>query len=469
MVPFISYTPDTSSDAHLLGQHTIRMSPISTAQLNPHAHTFCLSPNTGNTVLIPVLLNNTDVGNLRYTLVPLGYDADKGDKIEFVELSQRDIKAIEASRVEGMQVMRPANTKRDVNDDDYDEYDDGDEEQETDDRDSSLQKTQKMIHVRLRKPGTVRLERVLDTSNVAARLLNHPVEVTVVPCPQAEFAPDKLEPMRCAGQDPDLELAIDIRGVPPLSLRYFKDVNGRREHFLVEGIEVGQGSEGEASSEFPLVNGRRKTRVASELKVPLRVSLNAIGKHTYVLEEVIDGMGNSVTVEHPQHLRFGLAVGHMHGHDVNATLHDNSKTTRSLTVLRRPSMAFRGCGPNSPASLLIGSETRLTVAAIDADSQDAPWEVSFKYQPPASDSDKGVAKRFKPWKKTLHTQKEKKELVLGANAPGEYTIVAVKGKVRTTCWIQFAILFIEHISSVVRGRCHGTRYLQSDRKTTSDR
>jgi len=32
---------------------------------------------------------------------------------------------------------------------------------------------------------------------------------------------------------------IDIHGVPPLSLRWLKIINGRRRQFLVEGIEGG--------------------------------------------------------------------------------------------------------------------------------------------------------------------------------------------------------------------------------------
>src|ERR1700729_4197333 len=89
LIPFFSpLLPPLSSDSHLLGQHTIHMSPISTAHLNPHAHTFCLSPHTGNTVLIPILLNNTEVvANVRYTITPLGYVDGQG-KIEYVELGQ---------------------------------------------------------------------------------------------------------------------------------------------------------------------------------------------------------------------------------------------------------------------------------------------------------------------------------------------------------------------------------------------
>lgn len=415
------------------------MSPISTAQLNPHAHTFCLSSHSGNNILIPILLNNTDVGNLRYTLTPLGYiegDSSTG-KIEYVELGAKDLKVIEASRLEHLQLVKPvANSKRDVDEYDYDEYDDDDdnEDQLTSSSHSNLQKSQSLIHLRVKKPGTIRLERVLDTSNIAARL-NHPVETIVVPCPQAEFAPDDIESVRCAGQNPDVQLNIDVRGVPPLSLRWFKEINGKREHFLVEGIEGGHEHQHphsvDSSSELPLVNGKRKTKVSKDLKIPLSVSVDTIGRHTYVLEEIIDGIGNAVFVSHPgskSGLGLGLGLGSSHSQDAETLHPPNTKTTRSLSVLRRPSMSFKNCGPGNPTSLLIGNEASLSVAARDSDTLDAPWDVSLMYQPPA-DLEKGGGKRFKPWKKTLTTKHERKDLKFGASAPGEYTILSVKGKV----------------------------------------
>jgi nucleoporin POM152 len=441
------------------------MSPISTAHLNPHAHTFCLSPHTGNTVLIPILLNNTEVANVRYTVTPLGYVEGESSggvgKVEYVELVAKDLKAIEATRLESLQVSRPvgngnSNSKGDV--DEYDEYDDDEDDDDTYTDSGShptLQKTQSIAHIRLKKPGIVRLERVLDTSNIAARL-SHPLEVIVVPCPTAEFVPDKLEPVRCAGQasntdsetGTDLRFTIDIRGVPPLSLRWFREVNGKREYFLVEGIEGAhrdhhnrqQQQDGADASELPLVvNGRKKSRVSRELKVPLEVSLDAVGRHTYVLEEVIDGVGNAVAVEHPHTLAYKPGLGLGHAYDTNATLHTNSKTTRSLSVLRRPTISFKNCGPGSPTSLLIGSEAPLTISATEADVLDAPWEVSVKYQPPAAELDLvsgSGSKRFKSWKKNLTTQKENKELTLRASAPGEYTIMRVKGKVSIgSCWL----------------------------------
>ncbi|KAJ7727833.1 hypothetical protein DFH07DRAFT_970045 [Mycena maculata] len=394
-----------SRDAHLLGQHTVRMSPISTARLNPHGLTFCLA-EPATSVLIPVLLNNTDISTLKYSLVPLGYEPDSGlgGKIENFQVSSKELKAIEQSRLE---MTRPsALTARRDQEDEYDEYDDEDTDSATDSPSpsSALQKTQSLVHIKLSKFGTVHLEQVLDSSNVEARLA-YPSEVTVVPCPRVEFIEDTSPSVRCAGQDQDLELMIDIRGVPPLSLRWFKVVNEKPEHFIVEGIDsdLADGS-GKA--------GTRRKGEPQQLKVPLTVSLNAAGTYFYALEEVVDAFGNIVHLDIPSL-------------DPSAP---NTKTTRSLVVLRTPTVSFKSCGPGSPASLLIGSEAHLSIATNGADALDAPWEVSLSYKPPIASDDASTAKRLHPWKKTLATLGSRRELDVRATAPGEYTVLGVKGK-----------------------------------------
>lgn len=369
-----------SKDARLLGQHTVRMSPISTAHFNPHSHTFCLPPISPAHVLIPVLVNNTIPTNVRYSFIPLG-----SGRVEYLELGTKELKAIEHARVEGLQVVR----SKDVSG--YDEYDDEDDEEA--DAGARLQKTQSLLHLRFSKPGTIRLDRVLDSSNVAARLV-HPVEVTVVPCPTAQYTDDAVQDVRCAGETSDVDLTIDIRGVPPLSLQWSKDVNGRKEYFLVEGIED--------SSHSHTAQEVTRARIPQKLKVPLSLSLDVLGKHTYNLESVIDGMGNIV------HLNEGYR---------------DAKITRSLSVLRRPSVSFKACGPGNPTSLLIGSEAPVALTVSNADPVDGPWDIDVRFEPASGDG-----KRTKPWDKKLQTRENKNDVVLNAGVPGEYTVTGIRGK-----------------------------------------
>lgn len=373
---------DTNSkDARLLGQHTVRMSPISTAHFNPQSHTFCLPPVSPVHVLVPILVNNTTPTNVRYSFTPLG-----SGRVEYVELGTKELKAIEQARAEGLQVVRSKDAGG------YNEYDDEDEEET--DAGTRLQKTQSLVHLRFSKPGTIRLDRVLDNSNVAARLV-HPVEVTVVPCPTAQYTDDAVQDVRCAGETSGVDLTIDIRGVPPLSLQWSKDVNGRKEYFLVEGIED--------SGHSHTAQEVARARIPQKLKVPLSLSLDALGKHTYNLESVIDGMGNVV------HLNEG---------------HRDAKITRSISVLRRPSVSFKACGPGNPTSLLIGSEVSVALTVSNADPMDGPWDIDVMFEPAS-----GNGKRMKPWDKKLQTQENKDDVILKAGVPGEYVVTGIRGKV----------------------------------------
>ena len=133
------------------------MSPISTAQLNHNSQAFCLAP-PDNFVLIPVLLNNTDLSGLRYSLMPLGYDGK--DSVEYVDVTAKEFKAIEQSRLEQLRQSRPPSPIP-GNPEEYDEYDDDNDDPERQPTHSSLQKSQSLIYIRLTQPGTLRLVQVL--------------------------------------------------------------------------------------------------------------------------------------------------------------------------------------------------------------------------------------------------------------------------------------------------------------------
>lgn len=397
-------------DQHLLGQHTVRMSPISTAHLNPDAFTFCLSPPS-HSVLIPILVNNTTPANVRYSFTPLTYiEGQSGTgRIEHIELSGKDLKAIEQARLEGLQSVRAHSAD--------DEYED-DEDETPSSSDSQLQKTQSLAHIRVTKPGTIRLERILDSSGVAARLA-HPLEVTVVPCPTAYYTDDSItqpaNAVRCQGDTSGLDLTIDIRGIPPLSLRWSKYIDGKKESFLVEGIEDNNSASRSHADSRNIA--RTSSKTPQMLKVPLSFSVESLGRVTFVLESVIDGMGNIVPLDQgvtSEALQREMAL--------------NSKTARSLNILRRPSISFRNCGPGNPVSLLLGSDALLSLQVTDSDPLDAPWNVDVKFDP--SEDGKSRSRSIKPWQDTLQTQQP--SLSFSASTAGEYTILGIRGKVHAS-------------------------------------
>ncbi|KAF5352715.1 hypothetical protein D9756_005934 [Leucocoprinus leucothites] len=396
-------------DQHLLGQHTVRMSPISTAHLNPDANNYCLSQSSSHT-LLPVLLNNTNIAGLKYSISPLNAPADKA----FVEISA---KQLEQNRQEFLQLTSaPSPQPQPEEEDEYDE----DEEDGNDLKTnlSTLQNSQSLVYVRISKPGVVRLERVWDAAHNEARLIQ-PSEVVVVPCPQVAFV-DATEQtdsdaVRCAGQDNDLNLMIDVIGVPPLSLRWLKTINGKRDQYLVEGVEGDYRSVASEEDSKGLQVAKRNF-APQTVKIPLSISLNEPGTHLYALEEVVDGQGNVVRVgTDPAATELGTV--------------SRTETTRSFVVLRRPLVSFKNCNLQHPKPLLIGSTTKLELMAKDLDELDAPWEVGVHYQPFRESPDGSkIDPKLKPWKKVLKTQGDNKDLVIQADAPGEYKVVSIKGK-----------------------------------------
>jgi nucleoporin POM152 len=348
----------------------------------------------------------------------LGHTESSGGKIESVTLSPRDLKAIENARLEQLRVTKTA--KQEYYDDNVDDYDDEYGNNDLRDAPSSLprlQKTQSIMHIRLSKPGTIHLKSVSDPSGVDARI-SYPSEITVAPCPHAQFVDgDTLtrgDNIKCAapglntlGEDKDVRLTLSIFGVPPLTLKWFKEINGRREYFIVEGIETERASPTETSP--PSYSSPQ------EVRVPLTVSAEAFGLHTYVLESVTDILGN---LEHLSTSWSSAKYGDL----------SNAKISRSLRVLRRPSMAFKGCGPQKPASLRIGSNVSLVIDAQEADDLDSPWDVKVRYHPPMDESGKSINKRLRPWQQTIQTQPGKRDLIVEADLPGDYTIVDIRGK-----------------------------------------
>ena len=374
------------------------MSPISTAKFNPQSSTFCLSP-TSKFVWIPVLLNNTEVASLKYTHTHLVPNPDGSPKVDRIDVSARELKSITQAYQNNLQATRQAVAAPSKDDEEYDEYDDDDDDEEKTDPHSNLQKTQTMVYLRISKPGIIKLEQVLDHTNTEARISAS--EVVVVPCPKVTFLDEsKAAPgsdIQCAGQDTNRELMISVFGVPPLSLRWWKSVNGVREPTLVEGIE---------SEDSPQTtpSGSLKSLEPKQLSIPLNLVFKEPGTYVYGLEEIIDGVGNVVRAEGPS--------------DVTPT--------RSFVILTRPSVSFTHCSQERPTSLLIGSEAAVGIRVNDADLLDGPLEISLSYVPFSDEANS----KYKPYNKVLRTREDRNSLSFMAGSPGEYVIDSVKGKVR---------------------------------------
>lgn len=398
------------------------MSPVNTAELNPGGQVFCFT-SPGNPVFIPILLNNVKLAGLRYSITPLIHRDDGGyGNAENFDLKPKDFKSIERIRANHSKWRLPFISSS--------EYEDN-----TQKLHSGLHPMQSVVYIQLMRSGKVRLERVLDTSGVDSRIV-YPFETTVVACPRAEFVDigPHEEDFRCSGHDPNFKFMVDVFGVPPLSLKWWKAINGRREHFSVQSIERGeQKHKNYYNSAGELETGlshRETSVIPQELKIPLVISLDAAGEYLYVLEEIADAIGNVVHMGTNQMTTDRMSTS-------------KTKTTRSLLVLRRPTVSFRHCGPGRPASILMGAETPLTISANTSDVLDTAWEVLVRYQPPIH-SEHGVGKRFTPWERSFKTHGRRQAVSVQAIAPGDYTIVQVKGNV--WCLIFCSNKFVEYLT-----------------------
>lgn len=167
--------------------------------------------------------------------------------------------------------------------------------------------------------------------------------------------------------------------MPPLALTWTREVQGRRDEFIVEGIEGGEANTKEVSG-----SGART------IPIPLSVELDKLGKHTYTLESVSDAHGNSIS------------------------LSSNRKTQRSFTVLRRPEVSFANCAAGKPVALRKGDSAHLRLRAHASDEKDAPWDV--------------IIVGPKTAQRRSIRMKSNVALDVDVREPGEYTIVDVKGQ-----------------------------------------
>jgi nucleoporin POM152 len=396
-----------------MGQHTVRMSPVSTAELNAEGQKFCLSSQIGS-VMIPVLLNNTNPSVLRYSLSPL--DSADGETV-YIDLNAKDLRHMDDAGT----VQRTAASSS-IPEIEEDEYDDDDSVL---DSGPLLQKTQTVAHIRVSKPGVLRLEKVVHSNSVEARV-THRTAVVIAPCPSAAFVDDartiEESSLRCSGSNEDVHMNIDVRGVPPLSLRWSKRFGTSVEHFDVEGIDSHRHDRAVTRSSSP-------SRSSQNIRIPLTVSATSVGHHSYTLESVSDGLGNVV------HLASSNPAA-----GINKILHPidfpsehagaiTATTTRSVRVLPRARVFFQGCSASNPARLLKGQDATVILRVTDIDDSDSPLQAIVTYNPLAADEDPSVVAEGavveQAWTRTVQIGGSSTQLQVGS--PGEYTITSAQG------------------------------------------
>lgn len=190
--------------------------------------TFCLSA-PDRVVHIPLLFNNSRPSSLQYSISSFEDDGAK----TFVDLSAKDLKHIEKAQADSLRLTFQRKADLDYNEDDEDDDHPSHSDFPRDSTGLRLQKTETLHHLKITRPGIVRLERAVE-GDIEIRI--RPSEVTIVECPTARFVGDVLDhAVRCIGTTEGLQMRLT--GVAPLSLKWTREVRSRRVQSIVEGIE----------------------------------------------------------------------------------------------------------------------------------------------------------------------------------------------------------------------------------------
>ncbi|EJU02661.1 hypothetical protein DACRYDRAFT_115687 [Dacryopinax primogenitus] len=355
---------------HLSGQHTVRLSPVSTAELNPQGLRFCFAPSQRH-ISVPVLVNNTIPHNIKFSIESLEDASD----IRYVTVDRHGLGnlALVQRYPSGMpeEEFGPEPPKCKAL------------EANTEGQNPlQLEDTKGLVYIRVDRPGVVRLESILDSTDEEIRITRGG-SVTIPQCPSVSFLVDSREPHaipRCQGET--FEGTLMVKGVPPLAVQYWREFDGKREDLYANGID----------------DDTKTSRGVQTIQVPVPLDLPRPGFYSYGLTSVTDSLGNTITA---------------------ANLPSGTLDSFTVNVLSQPMAEWMGCSVDRPKSMAKGEEMRLFLRVSNGNVSDAPWDVQVQHTAP----DGTVSER-------IHhvTAHDLRYQTLEYALPGDYTILSVKGK-----------------------------------------
>ncbi|KAK9241015.1 hypothetical protein V1525DRAFT_447562 [Lipomyces kononenkoae] len=364
--------------SHISGRHVVHILPESTAKLNPRGETFCIN-EVGNTVYLPIRLNATEPKLVQ--LYHVVYDDASYTTLNFTRRELRKMTDV---------ISVPSS------------------------HDHSTYAQSKILEVKIpvKEPGLYRLARVVDTSNLDVKL--YQVDVLLARCPTTNIrGPSELSEIqdRCIGglDSPTLT----VFGVPPLRVKYSRSIKGREAMFSVQSIQPDHFSS-------PLLQGKPSTAgrvwhagetlewcLPQTVETALDTPIGTVGRWTYMIDEVEDGLGNLVNYsriyedkdreESPMLAKKGLNYG--------------------FWVHPRPSVRFTTCNAEKPVNLPKG-RTVYAQLQLQGTLDEGPYKVKFLYTPFENGRVPEVLEL------SMSTGSER----LAITKPGSYAIESIQGK-----------------------------------------
>ncbi|KAL1601828.1 hypothetical protein SLS60_006743 [Paraconiothyrium brasiliense] len=316
----------------ILGKQIINILPEGSAVLNPDKFSFCLN-STVTSLEIPILINQTEPVEL--DLVRLDFDTNQN---ETISIRKSELKAL-------LRKARKAAKK-------------------TDPQDPLL------LRYTVKKPGVYLLKKVVDQSKLEVRPRS--TNAIVAKCPQARVKP--TGDRRCRNDLSNVEL--EVEGVPPLYVKYRLTVDrqprGGSEFQNLQPDEFVSPLSRQTSQAL-VKSGKEDVSWARSQKVtvPLNETLATGSGWEYAVEEVQDGLGNSINF--------------LGNEDED---HPKTKTTgtyQGFEVHERPKVFFKGCNPQNPMRVAKGTREPLPLAYASTGKGrvEAPHTVQWLFTPEA--------------------------------------------------------------------------------------
>ncbi|KAF3199229.1 hypothetical protein TWF679_001558 [Orbilia oligospora] len=266
------------------------------------------------------------------------------------------------------------------------------------------------IHYPIKYPGLYRLEKVIDVTQLVVRVRK--AELLVAACPSASFAgAQSATPSldRCKGELSDLTL--EVVGLPPLQVRYGRSVNKDEKDVTIQSISpIGYNSpllrfQNGNLGQRSLLDQDLRWASPQKVSIPLNESLASQGAWSYVIEEVTDGVGNTIKYD-------------VRGPGPESLLH------RSFDVHERPLVKYLGCSPQQPLMVARGQKGALPIE-ISRAAESAPYEVSYSFQPHIAPNGEASPEQNAELRSAI--LKTSGQLVT-VSAPGLYTLKSISSR-----------------------------------------
>ncbi|KAL6703467.1 hypothetical protein ACN47E_009641 [Coniothyrium glycines] len=314
----------------ILGKQIVNILPEGSAILNPDRQSFCLN-STITQLDIPILINQT---------VPVEMELLRID----IETNVNETITVKKSELNKMLKHARKAVKHQDPDDPL------------------------TLAYTVKKPGVYLLRKVTDQSKLLVRPRSS--SLVVATCPQARIKQTEVD--RCRSDMSNI--ALEVEGTPPLSVKYRLNVNGKPKggsQFQNLQPEDAISPLSRHTSQALVKNGREDISWARShtVTVPLNEALTISGVWDYEIDEVQDGLGNSVSY-------------------VNLDDDERPKpkavtARRSLIVHERPTAYLKGCNPQSPLRVARGNVARLPVhyGSTGQNAIDSAHTVEYLFTP----------------------------------------------------------------------------------------